>query len=149
MANASNLLILTGRLVKDPEVRQGKNGKNFCTATVAVQRNFKNAEGNYDSDFFDLLVGSNQAEFVEKFFHKGDPISIVGSLRNTKREIETKDGSKKYTFNTVNVEAVNFVPGAQRAAAPATQAPAAQGSFEPLPTGGFPFGEGGDEGIPF
>ena len=69
-----NKIILLGRLTKDPEVRytQGDNATATARFSIAVNRKFKNAEGNYDADFINCVCFGKTAEFVEKYFHKGE-----------------------------------------------------------------------------
>lgn len=70
-----------GRLTADPELRQTQNGTATCRFTVAVNRNFKNSEGKYDADFITCVAWRQTAEFVSRYFHKGDMICLDGSLR--------------------------------------------------------------------
>lgn len=102
-----NNVILVGRLTADPEVRQGDNS-SYGRATIAVQRDFKNKEGNYDSDFINIMYSGTTAEFILKYFHKGDVIAVQGSIRTG--SYTNKDGQKVYTTD-VNVDKCSFVPG--------------------------------------
>ena len=92
-----NKLNLFGRLTKDPEVRYTNNGKQIVSFTVAVQRRFKNAQGQYDSDFIPCVAFDKTAEFVEKYFHKGDMIGISGHMQSG--SYENKNGVKVYTLD--------------------------------------------------
>lgn len=76
-----NKTILTGRLTADPESRQTQSGTATCRFTVAVNRRFKNANGEYDADFITCVAWRQTAEFVSRYFHKGDMICLEGSLR--------------------------------------------------------------------
>ena len=104
-----NNVILVGRLTADPEVRQGDNS-SYGRATVAVQRDFKNKEGNYDSDFINIMYSGTTADFISKYFHKGDVIAVQGSIRTG--SYTNKDGQKVYTTD-VNVDKCSFVPGSK------------------------------------
>ena len=105
-----NLVVLEGRLVADPEIKYttGENASANMRFTLAVNRDFKNASGNYDADFIQCMAWRNNAEFINKYFHKGDPISIIGNIRTG--SYTNKDGVKVYTTD-VYVDKVNFVVG--------------------------------------
>lgn len=154
--NNLNFVSLTGRLTQDNELKATANGRSILSNSIAVQRNFKNANGNYDTDFINVLFSGKTAEFVNEHFRKGDVISVVGSISVTTKD--TENGKRTYT--NVNVESVAFVPGtkssgggaAQGTAQPSQTAQAAQpanGGFVPN-DGGFPgFGSDDDDGLPF
>ena len=103
-----NKIILVGRLTKDPEVRTTSAGFNTVNFTVAVNRNFKNKEGNYDADFLPCVAFRSTADFVSKFFKKGSMISLGGRVQT--RNYDAQDGSKRYVTEVV-VENVEFVGG--------------------------------------
>lgn len=117
-----NNVILVGRLTADPEVRQGENS-SYGRATVAVQRDFKNKEGNYDSDFINIMYSGTTAEFISKYFHKGDVIAVQGSIRTG--SYTNKDGQKVYTTD-VNVDKCSFVPGTKSFSGDTNTAPKAE-----------------------
>lgn len=77
-----NKVILMGRLTAAPELRQTQTGISSCRFTIAVNRNFKNAQGGYDADFINCTAWRQTAEFVAKYFSKGQMICIDGTLRN-------------------------------------------------------------------
>ena len=66
-----NKAILVGRLTRDPELRTTANGVSVCSFSIAVNRRYKNAEGNYDADFINCVAWRQQAEFLAKYFTKG------------------------------------------------------------------------------
>ena len=72
--NNLNFVSLTGRLTQDNELKATANGRSILSNSIAVQRNFKNANGNYDTDFINVLFSGKTAEFVNEHFHKGDVI---------------------------------------------------------------------------
>lgn len=76
-----NKSIIMGRLTADPELRQTQNGTASCRFTVAVNRRFKNANGEYDADFIPCVAWRQTAEFVSRYFSKGSMICVEGSLR--------------------------------------------------------------------
>ena len=102
-----NKAILVGRLTRDAELRTTGSGTSVCSFTLAVNRRFKNADGNYDADFINCVAWRVQAEFISKHFKKGDMFGIVGNLQT---RIYEKDGNKTYITEVV-VEEVNFVGG--------------------------------------
>ncbi len=102
-----NKVILVGRLTREPETRYtaGENATAITRFSVAVNRKFKNAEGNYDADFPNCVAFGKTGEFVQKFFHKGDMIGLDGRI--TTGSYTNKDGVKVYTTE-VTVENAEF-----------------------------------------
>lgn len=117
-----NNVTLVGRLTSDPEVRYstGENSTAICRFSVAVQRRFKNSEGVYEADFPSCLAFRQTAEFISKYFHKGDPIGVTGHLQTGK--YVNKDGVTVYTTD-VMVDNVEFVGGKSASNDAATQKP--------------------------
>lgn len=101
-----NNVVLVGRLTADPEVKEvGKEGKvvNF---TIAVQRSYKNSDGEYDADFIQCNVWNNIAETMSEYCHKGDLIGVKGVLQSS--TFEDKDGIKRYKTD-VRVDKITFL----------------------------------------
>ena len=103
-----NKVILIGRFTRDPEIRysQGENATATARFSLAVNRRFKNAEGNYDADFINCVAFGKTAEFVEKYFKKGMAIGVTGRIQTG--SYTNKDGQKVYTTDVV-VEETEFV----------------------------------------
>ena len=103
-----NKVELVGRIVRDPEIRYstGENATAIARFSVAVQRKFKNAEGNYEADFPSCTAFGKTAEFVEKWFHKGDMIGLAGHIQTG--SYTNQKGDKVYTTD-VMVDEVEFV----------------------------------------
>ena len=103
-----NKVQLVGRLTRDPEIRysQGENATATARFSVAVNRRFKNSEGNYDADFINFVAFGKSAEFVEKYFKKGMAIGLTGRIQTG--SYTNKDGQKVYTTDVV-VEETEFV----------------------------------------
>ncbi len=101
-----NKVILIGRLTRDPEVRYSQNENSTAIArySLAVDRRFKR-EGEPDADFISCVAFGKAAEFVEKYFHKGTKIAVVGHLQTG--SYTNKDGQKVYTTE-VMVEEQEF-----------------------------------------
>ena len=89
-----NRVIVMGRITHDFEVKQTQNGTACLSFSVAVERNFKNANGSYDADFINCVAWKNTAEFIGRYFGKGRMIAIEGQLRC--RTYEDKNGTKHY-----------------------------------------------------
>ena len=76
-----NKWIGMGRLTADPELRQTQSGVSSCNITVAVQRDFTDGSGERQSDFISVVAWRQTAEFICKYFGKGNMIAIEGQLR--------------------------------------------------------------------
>lgn len=85
---------MTGRLTKDPEIRYNNEGKAIARFSLAVDRGYKDSNGNYLTDFFNMVAFGGTAEFIEKYIHKGVKILVEGRLQNNNYE---KDGKKVYS----------------------------------------------------
>ena len=101
-----NKAILVGRLTRAPELKTTASGTNVCSFSIAVNRRYKNAEGNYDTDFINCTAWRQTAEFVSKYFTKGRMIGVVGSIQT--RNYDDKDGKKVYVTE-VAADEVYFV----------------------------------------
>lgn len=98
-----------GRLVGDPEIKTVKEAKH-AGFTLAVDKRFKSKkEGAPTADFIPVSVWRNTADFVEKYFHKGKQVSVVGSLETYSYD---KDGEKRYGFR-INASEVGFADSAK------------------------------------
>ena len=80
-----NKAILMGRLTRDPELRQTGSGISVCNFQIAVDRRFKNAQGERETDFIPIVCWRHQAEFVNRYFQKGSRIALVGSIQVRRR----------------------------------------------------------------
>lgn len=76
-----NRVIITGRLTKDLELKRTGNGTAVTSFTVACERDFKDQNGKKETDFLDVVVWRNTAEFVSKYFGKGRMITVEGRLQ--------------------------------------------------------------------
>ena len=96
-----NKCIFVGRLTRDPETRysQGENATAITRFSIAVNRRFKNHDGNYEADFPNCVCYGKTAEFVNQYFKKGMAIGIVGRLATG--SYTNKDGVKVYTTDVV------------------------------------------------
>lgn len=89
-----NKIILTGRLTKDVEVRYTTSQKTVAVFGLAVNREFKNERGEYDADFFNIVLWGKPAELAGNTLRKGNKILVEGRVQN--RSYDAKDGTKKY-----------------------------------------------------
>lgn len=101
-----NKAILVGRLTRDPELKTTGSGVSVCSFTIAINRRFKNSEGNYDADFINCVAWRQQAEFISKYFSKGRMVGICGSIHT--RNYDREDGQRVYVTEVVADE-VSFV----------------------------------------
>ncbi len=88
-----NKAILIGRLTADPELKQTPNGISVCSFSIAVDRRFSGRDSERKTDFLNITSWRQQAEFVCRYFHKGDVIGVEGSIQT--RNYEDKNGNKR------------------------------------------------------
>ena len=93
-----NNVVLTGRLTKDLDLRYTSNGTAVATGTLAVNRSFKNADGEYEADYPRIQVWRKAAENLANFTQKGSLIGIEGRIQTGSYE---KDGQRVYTTEIV------------------------------------------------
>lgn len=101
-----NQLVIAGRLVADPEIKKSENGKSYTNMTIAVPRSYKNADGEYDTDFVDCILWGGVAENTAEYCHKGDIVGIKGRIQTN--TYETESGEKKKSTQIV-AEKVTFL----------------------------------------
>lgn len=107
--NLKNFGIIEGRLTRDVEVRTSESGNTCGFLTVAINRDYKNKSGEYDTDFIRVSVYGKTAEFVGKYFKKGDAIQLQTTLRSyIKAEVVEGGNTVNKTHVDVIAEAVNF-----------------------------------------
>lgn len=103
-----NNLVLQGRFVKDVELKFTQQGKAVASSTIASQRNFKNANNEYESDFIPIVIWGKTAEVVATHFKKGNEILLAGRLQT--RNYENNEGGKVYVTEMI-VESFSFTSG--------------------------------------
>ncbi|WP_414732332.1 single-stranded DNA-binding protein [Acetobacterium carbinolicum] len=94
-----NKVNLVGRLTRDPEVKNTTTGKAVATFTLAVDRRFKNKDGQKEADFVPIVVWGKQAEFVGQYLSKGSQIGLSGRLQV--RSYDSQDGQRRYVTEVV------------------------------------------------
>lgn len=101
-----NKIILIGRMTKDIEIRYTQNQKEVGSFDLAVNRNYKNANGEYDTDFFKCIAWGNLAKTIQTYTSKGSQIAIEGRVEN--RTYQANDGTNRYVTEVV-VEGVHLI----------------------------------------
>lgn len=93
-----NVVILIGNLTKDNEVKMINEGMAVLKNTIAVQRQFKNKNGEYDADFINFTAFGQTAEYLGKYSNKGTKIAVCGRWQHS--SYETNDG-KRYVDEVI------------------------------------------------
>lgn len=100
-----NSVALTGRLTKNPELRYTQSGKPVANFTLAVERNFKDLNGEKVTDFINCVIWNKQAEALANYTKKGSLIGVVGEINtrsyennNGERVFVTEVGVNSFTF---------------------------------------------------
>ena len=101
-----NQAVLVGRLTKDLEVKEMENGKKISSITLAVSRCFKNENGEYDTDFVDVVLWNSIAESTAQYCKKGDIVGIKGRIQT--RDVEFEDGSQRKVIEII-AEKITFL----------------------------------------
>lgn len=101
-----NRAILTGRLTRDPELRYSTSGTAVVQATIAVDRQFKNQQGEREADFINLVIWRKAAENFANFTHKGSLVGIDGRIQT--RTYENKQGQRVYVTE-INVDSFSLL----------------------------------------
>ena len=101
-----NQSIIVGRLVNDPELRETENGYKVANVMLAVPRSYRNAEGEYETDFIKCVLWRGVAERTTEYCRKGDLIGVRGRIQT--RDIEQDDENLK-TITEIVAERVTFL----------------------------------------
>lgn len=94
-----NKIFIMGRLTRDPELRRTQNGTAVAGFALAVDRDYKNADGTKETDFIEVVAWRSSAEFVSKYFTKGRMAIVEGRLQL--RDWQDKDGNKRRSAEVV------------------------------------------------
>jgi single-strand DNA-binding protein len=94
-----NKVIITGNVCAAPEAHTTQGGISRSTFKVAVQRKYKNSEGNYDADFLTVIAWRQNADFCNKYLDKGRKVAVEGSIQT--RSYDAQDGSKRYVTEII------------------------------------------------
>lgn len=120
---------LIGRLMKEPELKLTANQTQFCNFTIAVDRKYKDANGNRQADFINCLAWKQTAVFIQKYFHRGNKIGICGSIQT--RSYDDQNGVKKFVVEVL-VEDVDFIESQNQANTAPAPAPEPQPQNQPV-----------------
>ena len=101
-----NQFVGVGRLVAEPSVKETEDGKQVSNLTIAVPRSYKNENGEYDTDFVDVVLWNGIAENTAEYCHKGDIIGVKGRIQTS--NYETEDGEKRKSTQIV-AEKITFL----------------------------------------
>jgi single-strand DNA-binding protein len=153
-----NVVVITGNLTRDPELRHIGGGTAVCELRVAVNSRRKDQSGNWvdKPNFFDVVVWGAQGENCATYLAKGRPVAIEGRL--DWREWEAKDGSGKRQAVQIIANSVQFLGSRDGSgggngnsngfSSPSSDVPADTSDFDNAPVGGGG-GGGGEDDIPF
>lgn len=112
-----NKITIIGNVTRDPEVKATNSGINVCSFSVAVNRR-KDAQGNQQTDFFNVTAFRQLADLCGKYLAKGRKVAVVGAMQS--RTYEGRDGAKKTAWDVIADE-VEFLSSPQERAAEAPQ----------------------------
>lgn len=101
-----NKVMLIGRITKNIELKSTPNGKEVIDFSIAVKRNYKNQNGEYEADFINCISFGKTAELLSKYTKKGDQIAVEGRIQT--RNYENKEGKKIY-ITEILVENIMFL----------------------------------------
>ena len=108
-----NTVSLVGRITAEPELKHTQNGNSVCSFTIAVQRDGR----DQPTDFLDCVAWRQTAEFISNYIHKGNLLSVSGSIQT--RTYEDREGKKRKVVEIL----ANKVNSLERREAPVTDEP--------------------------
>lgn len=115
-----NNVSLTGRITREPELKTTPNGKNYVMFIIAVDRGYKDAQGNKFSDFIPCVAWNSQADFIGKYVKKGNLIEVTGQIQS--RSYQNQQGENRVIIEVVLDSVSNLTPKPKEEA-PAPQEP--------------------------
>ena len=101
-----NQIVLVGRLTKDVEVKEGENGSKYAVLSLAIPRSWKNAEGQYDTDFVECKAFESIATNTSEYCRQGDIVGVKGRIQST---VEENENGEKTTKMEIIAERVTFL----------------------------------------
>ena len=137
-----NLVVLTGRLTADPELKTTANGISVTTFSIAVDRRYRSGEER-QTDFINIVAWRQSAEFITKYFKKGNLIGIEGSIQT--RRYTDKSGNNRTAFEVVASNAQFVESKRDSGAAPGMES----ASFSNADANDFTEIGGSDDDLPF
>ena len=139
-----NNIIIMGRLTDNPELRKTPNDISVTSFSVAVNRSYSNGNDR-QADFFNCVAWRGTAEFISKYFAKGQMIAIEGSMQS--RRYDDRDGNKRTAWE-IQVSQAHFCGSKNENGAGFNRAEAAP-SYSNADAGDFTELDGGDDDLPF
>lgn len=103
-----NNVTLMGRLTAAPELKTTTSGTNVTAFSIAVERRFQSKDGEKIADFINCVAWRNTAEFICKYFNKGDMIAVTGEIQT--RKYQDSNGNKRVAVEVV-IDNVSFCGG--------------------------------------
>lgn len=94
-----NQVVLVGRLVTNSEIKETEEGKKVSNITIAIPRSYKNAEGEYETDFIQVVLWNGIAENTVEYCKKGDIIGVKGRLQT--KDINLQDDKKRKVLQVI------------------------------------------------
>ena len=141
-----NRVILMGRLTKDPELKQTPNNVSVATFSLAVDRNYQSDKDKKQTDFINIVAWRHTAEFVSKYFTKGQLVAVEGSIQT--RSYQDKDGNNRTVFEVV-ADQVYFAEKKQNGNNQSQSESSAKDSFQVGDLGNFEEFDADDGELPF
>ena len=103
-----NRVVLMGRLTADPDYRTTQNGTAMARFSLAVERDFSGPNNERQTDFLDVVVWRQRADFVNKYFHKGQLVAVQGSIQTS--SYTDREGNKRKAWDVI-ADQVYFAEG--------------------------------------
>lgn len=132
-----NKVILMGRLTRDPDYKQTPTGTSVAEFSLAVDRDYVKQGESRQTDFLNVVTFSGKADFVNKYFHKGQLVAVCGRLETRSWE-DSQSGQKRFAVNIVADE-VHFAESKKEAVADQQTKSDAPKGFEPAEDDILPF----------
>ncbi len=140
-----NNIIIMGRLTDNPELRKTPNDISVTSFSVAVNRAYSNGSDR-QADFFNCVAWRGTAEFISKYFAKGQMIAIEGSMQS--RRYDDRDGNKRTAWE-IQVSQAHFCGSKNENGAGFSRGTDAAPSYSNADAGDFTELDGGDDDLPF
>lgn len=124
-----NRAVLTGRITRDPELRYTQNGTAVVQFTLAVDRQFRNQDGEREADFINCVIWRKSAENFANFTHKGSKIGVDGRIQT--RSYENQQGNRVYVTEVIvdSFALLDSLQGSQQGSTPQNQSNSSQNGF--------------------
>lgn len=134
-----NKCFFIGNLTRDPEHNTTGSGVSFCRFTIAVSRNFSNANGERETDFINIVCWRNLADLCAKYLSKGNKVCVSGALQI--RSYDDKDGNRRQAAEIIADEVEFLTPKTSGEGSPsvASSPKKSVAALEPIDDGELPF----------